>query len=170
MRHLQRVYFLMVAGVFCVSSLAKGVGLVRGTLNGNAMDPLFAGIPQRVTLSVACGLELVVAGWLILAKDTLIKHALVAWLCFVFMGYRIVIALSGANDHCSCFGGIPQLLSVPGSWANAFAVCMLLFCFGVSSLCILKAWCSGAAGDMIAGRVAQTDGRGTCSGGRLERA
>lgn len=141
-----RVYLKSVAVSLLLTATGK---LLMALGNARPLDmpsPIIGFLSNRELISLAAGSEVAIA-ILILSNLTGLRLALgaVAVLATVFVGYRLMLWLTGFHGYCDCLGNITDSLNLRPEQADRIALGMLLYFLVGSCTFLVGAWRCGLA-------------------------
>jgi len=128
MSTVRRIFLNTVIAFLIATCVGKMISIFGSANVLRISDPLL-GISNRSLLVIASALEIAAILGILFVKQELLKALILAWLCTLFMVYRmLVIALGVGNDNtCPCLGSITDLLGIPAKVAYDITGYVLLY-------------------------------------------
>ncbi len=115
----------LTAGLLLLVGLAKLITLVSGLPLLHANDPVL-NVSNKLLFSIAGGMELFTAFYIICGKSITAKSFLCMALIIGIASYRISWVAAGQPAVCPCLGAVNDLLHLSESWLNA--ILLITFC------------------------------------------
>jgi len=132
--------FLLSAGVLLLlTAVAKFVSASGTASVLQSKDPVLAVTFQQMFWGAGL-LELGVAAICLVGRPIIMRAGLVAWLCGVFVAYRVAMAWLGYQRPCSCLGTVTDALHIRPETADTLMKGVLGYLLTGSGVILLLAW------------------------------
>ena len=130
---ITNVFLRFAAAILIITALLKLVSAFGNSKILFHYDPIF-GQKNRVVYAEVAGVEMMIAFYLLLAKNSFYKLTGVVWLCANFMFYRVGLAWMGVRKPCSCLGNAADWLPWLARNQEFISWTLLVFLFMGSSV------------------------------------
>lgn len=129
---IRKMFLVSAIIILAITAVLKLFALVDNEPFLRLTDPLFTFAKTRQIISLACGFELFVVGYALLAKCPRKALGLVACLATLFGAYRLGLVLIYYHKPCQCLGGVLQWAGLSSEHVDRLSLTLLLYMFAGS--------------------------------------